>query len=79
MNIQYYYLYHINNIPPFLIRHNVCGLLRHTVHEGTSAYNHKMFRTLQKYIICISNNFSKPPCAQILKSKIKNLINSVKL
>ena len=37
----YYNLYHIYNVSPFLIRHNVFGLLRHTVHEDTSAKNHK--------------------------------------
>ena len=30
------------------------------------------------YIICIFNNFLKAPYARILKSEIKNLINSVK-
>ena len=30
-------------------------------------------------IICVSNNFLKAPCAPILKSKIKNLISSMKL
>ena len=37
MNIQYYNLYHIYNISPFLIKHNVFGLLRHTVQEEASA------------------------------------------
>ena len=35
MSIQYYNLYHIYNISPFLIRHNVFGLFKHTVHETT--------------------------------------------
>ena len=45
MSTGYYNLYHIYDISTFLIRHNVSGLLRHTVHEDTSALNQRMFRT----------------------------------
>ena len=50
MNIQCYNVYHIYNISSLLISYNVFGLLRHTVHEDTSAKNKKMFRTLHMFI-----------------------------
>ena len=47
--------YHIYNISPFLVRHNVFGLLRHNAHEDTSVYNNKCFAYYNySYIICVS-------------------------
>ena len=79
MNIQCYNLYHIYNILPLLIRHNAFGLLRYTVHEDTLFKITKCFAHNISYLICMCNNSSKALCAQILQSKLKNLISSVKL
>ena len=74
----HYNLYQIYNISLFLIRHNLAD-------SGTLYMKIDLFK-ITKYFahyiclhtICMSNNFLKAPCAQILKFKMKNPIYSVK-
>ena len=64
---------------PFLIRHNLA-------YSDTLCMKIDLFKITKcfayyicSYVICISNNCLKAPCARILKCKIKNLIYSVKI
>ena len=75
----YYNLHQIYNISPFLIRHNLAYsdtlYMKIDLFKITKCFS----RYICSYIICISNNLLKTPCAWILKCKIKNLISSVKI
>ena len=72
----YYNLYQVYYI---FIRHNLAC-------PGTMDMEIDLFKTTKcfahyicSYIICISSNSLKAPCARILKCKIKNLIYSLKI
>ena len=57
----------------------------HLVYSGTLCMKIHLFKITKcfahniSYLICMCNNSSKALCAQILQSKLKNLISSVKL
>ena len=67
VHLQYHehiVIYHICNISPFLMKHNVFGyqktiveVLNHTVHQDTPVYNYKLFAHYICSYICISNTF----------------------